>query len=165
MAITRPAEADQAGAEFAGVIAWLRRHQVVLAGLLLVAASVVWKAQFLYARYFYQDDFVDLDIARKSGFSWHYLSLVSDDHFFPGLRAITWVLARTSLYNWGLDSTVLLIFAAAASLAALRPGTHNAHLSVSGNVTHFQVVGLGQNHLCITGAEAGQLVAYGPPIP
>ena len=93
---------------------------MVLAGLLLVAASVGWKAQFLYRRYFYQDDFVDLDIARRSSFSWHYLGLVGDDHFFPGLRAITWVLARVSVYSWPLDSTVLLIFAAAASLAALR---------------------------------------------
>lgn len=121
MSLTQASEADEAGVEFAEVVTWLRKHQVSLVGLLLVAASVVWKAQFLYRRYFYQDDFVDLDIARRSGFSWHYLGLVGDDHFFPGLRAITWVLARTpSLYNWALDSTVLLIFAAAASLAALR---------------------------------------------
>lgn len=120
MAITQPATADQAGVELAEVVDWLKKHQVVLAGVLLVAASMVWKTQFLYRRYFYQDDFVDLDIARKSGFNWHYLSLVGDDHFFPGLRAVTWVLARASVYNWGLDATVLLIFAAGASLAALR---------------------------------------------
>jgi hypothetical protein len=102
------------------IVTWLRSHQVLVAGLLLIAAEIIWKAQLLHHLYFYQDDYVDLDIARKSAFSWHYLTLVSDGHFFIGLRAITWVLARISLYNWGLDSTILLALAAGAGVAALR---------------------------------------------
>ena len=117
----QPSTAD-AGPDFAAAVTWLKRHQVLVAGLLLVAASIAWKAQFLHRRYFYQDDFVDLDVARRSPFNWHYLSRLDPsrhDHFFPGFQAVTWVLAKISLYNWGLDSAVLLAFAAAASVAAL----------------------------------------------
>ncbi len=102
------------------VVTWIKTHQVWLGGVLLVAASIAWKTQFLYRRYFYQDDFFELNFARRSPFSWHYLGWVSDDHFFPGVRAITWVLARVSVYNWALDATVLMVFAACAGLAALR---------------------------------------------
>ncbi len=37
-----------------------------------------------------------------------------------GERAITWVLARISLYGWGLDGAVLVAFVVASGLAAFR---------------------------------------------
>jgi hypothetical protein len=106
--------------DFAGAATWVRRNYVLSAGLLLVLAEVIWKAQFLSHMYFSQDDFVNLDIAIKSPFDWKYLSLIGAGHLFPGVRALTWVLARISLYNWGLDAGVALALVAAASLAALR---------------------------------------------
>src|SRR5260370_30220545 len=110
-----PAEID-----FGAATIWLREHVVLTGGLLIIIAEIIWKGQFLSQMYFSQDDYVNLDIAIKSPFDWHYLSLIGAGHFYPGLRAITWVLARTSLYNWGLDAGVALALVALASLAALR---------------------------------------------
>jgi hypothetical protein len=106
--------------DFAAAATWFKRNYVLTAGVLLVLAEVIWKALFLSQMYFSQDDFVNLDIAVKSKFGWHYLSLIGAGHFFPGVRALAWVLARISLYDWGLDAGVALLFVAAASLAALR---------------------------------------------
>ncbi len=105
--------------DFAAAAKWFKRNYVLTAGVLLVVAEVIWKALFLSQMFFSQDDFVNLDIALKSKFDWHYLSLIGAGHFFPGVRALTWVLARISLYDWGLDAGVALLLVAAASLAAL----------------------------------------------
>jgi hypothetical protein len=89
-------------------------------------------------------------------------------------RVAVWFRSTTNVYDWMLHieyiwgssaGPVTLWYGGIRHQLALQPGTHNAYLSVSGNVTHFKVAGLGQNHLCITGAEAGQLVPYGSPIP
>jgi hypothetical protein len=106
--------------DFAAAATWLRRNYVLTAGLVLVVAEVIWKALFLSHMYFSQDDFVNLDIAIKSPLDWRYLSLIGAGHLFPGVRALTWVLARVSLYDWGLDAGVALLLVAAASLALLR---------------------------------------------
>src|SRR5215469_2695661 len=92
----------QADFDFAAVANRLRQNYVVLGGLVLIAAEVIWKGLFLTRMYFSQDDYVNLDIGVKSQLNWHYLSLIGAGHFYPGLRAITWMLARISLYNWGL---------------------------------------------------------------
>jgi hypothetical protein len=106
--------------DVSAVLAWLREHYVLVGGLLLILAEIIWKGLFLSRMYFSQDDYVNLDIALKSPFDWRYLSLIGAGHLYPGLRAVTWVLARISLYNWGLDSGLALVLVAASSLAALR---------------------------------------------
>ncbi len=118
----RPDDLDQYRSEFdfAGAAAWVKSNYVLVIGLLLVLAEVIWKAQFLSHMFFTQDDYVNLDIAITSPFSWHYLTLIGAGHFFPGVRAVAWVLARASLYDWGLDAGLVLLLAAAAGLAALR---------------------------------------------
>lgn len=115
-------ESDQYRTEFdfGAAATWLRQHGVVVGGLIIIIGEIIWKAQFLSRMYFSQDDYVNLDVAIKSPLNWHYLSLIGAGHFYPGLRAITWVLTRISLYNWGLDAGVALTFVALASLAALR---------------------------------------------
>lgn len=115
-------EQYQDGAEFdlGAAVTWLRQHAVLVGGLVIIVGEIIWKAQFLSRMYFSQDDYVNLDIAVKSPFNWHYLSLIGAGHFYPGLRAVTWVLARISLYDWGLDAGVALALVALASLAALR---------------------------------------------
>ena len=70
--------------------------------------------------YFYRQDFFDLDFAITSPFNWHYLTYVGTGHVMLGERALIWVLARISLYNWTLASAVTLVFLAAAGLAAFR---------------------------------------------
>jgi hypothetical protein len=121
-ALALRADQDQYGEEFdfGAAMTWLRRHSVLVGGLVIIIGEVIWKAQFLSRMYFSQDDYVNLDLAIKSPFNWHYLSLIGAGHFYPGLRAITWVLVRVSLYDWGLDSGVALALVALASLAALR---------------------------------------------
>src|SRR5215469_699451 len=105
--------------DFGGAVTWIREHSVLISGLAIIIAEVIWKATFLSRMFFSQDDYVNLDLAIKSPFNWHYLSLIGAGHFYPGLRAVTWVLARISLYNWGLDAGVALALVALASLAAL----------------------------------------------
>ena len=121
-ALALPDDQYQYGTEFdfGSAMTWLREHSVLVGGLVIIIGEVIWKAQFLSRMYFSQDDYVNLDLAIKSPFNWHYLSLIGAGHFYPGLRAITWALARVSLYNWGLDAGVALALVALASLAALR---------------------------------------------
>lgn len=99
---------------------WVRRHPVALAGLTLVAAQVGWTAILLAHSYFKQDDFVLLDGALRTGFGWGYLMSPDRGHLMPAGLAVIWVLARVSLYNWLLASAVIMVLAAAASLALLR---------------------------------------------
>jgi hypothetical protein len=114
-------QADDTGAivDWSQLQNWARRRQVVLGGLVLIAAQLAWKGFFLTHFFFRQDDFHYLDRALDSGFSWRYLSYVGSGHLQPGTFAITWVLARLSLYNWALATAVSLVLLAAASLAAL----------------------------------------------
>src|SRR5580692_583213 len=70
--------------DFSAIARWFRRRGVLLAGLLIIVAEVIWKGQFLSHMFFYQDDYVNLDIASKAPFDWHYLSLIGAGHLFPG---------------------------------------------------------------------------------
>jgi hypothetical protein len=53
-------------------------------------------------------------------FTWSYLTFVGAGHFFPGVYAIVWVVARIALYNWAFASAITVIMLAAAGLVALR---------------------------------------------
>ncbi len=98
---------------------WLdRRRPVLLVAVVMIVAQVAWRAQFLSQMYFYRQDFFDLDFAVTSPFNWHYLTYVGTGHVMLGERAIIWVLARISLYNWTLASAVSLLFLAGAGFAA-----------------------------------------------
>src|SRR5579859_514903 len=113
-------EQDQWEFDFTAAVTWMRNHRVLLCGLLLIIGEIIWKAEFLSHMFFSQDDYVNLDIAITSPFNWHYLTLIGAGHLYPGLRAVTWVLARISLYNWALDAGLALALVAASSLALLR---------------------------------------------
>src|SRR5262245_61413399 len=82
--------------------AWVRRRGVVLGGLALIVAQLIWKSIFLSHYYFWQDDFWWLTGARAHSFSWSYLTQSAGGHLTPGDWAIYWVVARISPYNWGL---------------------------------------------------------------
>jgi len=115
----RHAAGQDAWADLRPAFRWFqRRRPVRLIAIVLIAALVAWRAQFLSHMYFYRQDFFNLDFAIRSPFSWHYLTYVGTGHLMIGQRAIIWVLARISLYNWGLASAVSLAFVAATGLAA-----------------------------------------------
>jgi hypothetical protein len=101
-------------------VKWIRAHAVVLAGLALIAGQLGWTAALLAHSYFRQDDFAELDRALREGFGWKYLMSVNAGHLTPVGQAIDWLLARISLYNWGLAAAVIMIGVAVASLAMLR---------------------------------------------
>jgi hypothetical protein len=100
--------------------AWTRNRGVPLAGLLLIAAQLIWKSAFLSHYFFRQDDFHVFELALGHPFNWKYLSFVGAGHLIPGVYAIAWVLVRTSLYSWPLASAVTVVIVACADLAALR---------------------------------------------
>jgi hypothetical protein len=115
-----PAEETEAVLDLSRLTAALSRHGVTLACAVVILASLVWKAEFISHYYFRQDDFKIYDMARSSGLSWSFLTQGDSGHLFPGVFAITWVLARVAFYNWPAATAVNLIFIAAASLAAWR---------------------------------------------
>ena len=120
-ALTRLPEGHWTGAwgDLRPAVRWFqRRRPVLLAAILLIAADIAWRAEFLGRMYFYRQDFFNLDFAISSPFNWHYLTYVGTGHLMIGQRAIIWVLARISLYSWTLASGVSLAFLAAAGLAA-----------------------------------------------
>ena len=115
-----PAEETEAVLDLSRLTAALSRHGVTLACAVVILASLVWKAEFISQFYFRQDDFKIYDMARSSGLSWSYLTQGYSGHFFPGVFAVTWVLARAAFYNWPAATAVNLIFIAGASMAAWR---------------------------------------------
>jgi hypothetical protein len=112
-----------AGGQAAAGPAWIQRHLVAVGGVLLIAADLAWRAVLLGHLYFRQDDFENLNLAVRSGLSWHYLSYIGPGHFMMGQRFIAWVMTRGALYNWTLAVVVILalfVFAAVAGLRLLR---------------------------------------------
>src|SRR5690242_16825160 len=100
---------------------WVRRRRpVVLAALVLIAAQVVWLARFLRTMYFFRDDFVNMDLAIRSQFGWHYLTYIGSGHLMIAERAVIWLVERISFYNWTIAWLVTLILVAAADIAAFR---------------------------------------------
>lgn len=99
---------------------WTRGRGVVVAGVALIAVSLIWKAIFLSHYYFWQDDFHFTELALGHSFSWSYLTYVGAGHMFPGVYAIVWLWARAALYSWTAASAMSLITLAVAGLAALR---------------------------------------------
>ena len=111
---------DFDGVDVRALVARITEKRVLLGGLLLLAIAVAWRIDFLSHLYFRLDDFIDLDIAIQSPFNWKYVTYNGVGHLIIGVRALGWFLARTSLYNWPLDSAVDLIIVALSGLAALR---------------------------------------------
>ena len=99
---------------------WARNRGVVMFGLALIAAQLIWKSIFISNYFFWQDDFHFLELGLGHSFSWSYLTFVGAGHLFPGVYAIVWVVARIALYNWAFASAITVIMLAAAGLAALR---------------------------------------------
>ena len=100
--------------------AWARGRGVIVAGIALVALSLVWKGIFLGHYYLWQDDFNFTEVALRNPLSLHYLTTVQAGHMLPGVNLVFWLWARASLYNWTSASAITLIMLAAGGLAGLR---------------------------------------------
>ncbi len=116
-----PGRAEDEWADFRPLFSWVQqRRPVLVAGIALIVAQLGWRAVFLGHLYFHQDDFFNLDLARQSSLSWHYLTFIGVGHFMIGQRILAWLIVRSSVYSWGLASAVNLILVACTDLAALR---------------------------------------------
>jgi hypothetical protein len=108
--------------DWAGLVAWVRARDrgVVVVGLAMIAAELIWKSLFLGHFYFRQDDFHVIELALAHSLSWSYLTFVGAGHLIPGVYAIAWAVARFSLYDWGLASAISVVMLAVAGLMAFR---------------------------------------------
>lgn len=100
--------------------AWARNRGILIFGLTLIAAQLIWKSVFIGSYFFWQDDFHFTELALGHPLTWSYLTYVGAGHLFPGVYAIVWAVARIALYNWAFASAITVIMLAAAGLAALR---------------------------------------------
>ncbi|MEW9547221.1 hypothetical protein [Nonomuraea sp. NPDC050783] len=100
---------------------WLRGGDAVLAaGLVMLAAQLVWKFEIVRRTYFRQDDFMFLARSLESGFTWDYLMRVDFGHLMPGAFAIHWALGRLGGHDDALAHALTIGLQAAAGLALLR---------------------------------------------
>jgi hypothetical protein len=110
-----PAQAQSEAAD------WVRSNWLVLSALALIALQLLLKGAELEHAYFRQDDFAFLDQALDNRhLTASFLFGVYGGHLKPGAMLYIWLLARLSLYDWTLASTVSLALLAASSLALLR---------------------------------------------
>lgn len=101
-------------------IEWVRTNQITLVAIALIVAQLWLKGVVLGHAYFRQDDYQVFDRALASHLDWRYLMTVYNGHMTPGAMAVAWMLARLSLYDWVLTSSVTIVFLAASSVALLR---------------------------------------------
>lgn len=116
-----PGQGYDAWADLRPAVRWIEgKRPIILGGIILVLAQLVWRWQFLRHMYFRQEDFLALDLARRSALSWHYLTYVGAGHLMIGERLLAWLLVRASLYGWTLGSALNLAMLACADLAVFR---------------------------------------------
>ncbi|MFD2355463.1 hypothetical protein ACFSTC_48625 [Nonomuraea ferruginea] len=98
----------------------VRGDVVLAAGLLMVAAQLVWKFELVRRTYFRQDDFMFIARGLEQSLTWDYLMRVDYGHMAPGPFAIQWLMGRLGGYNDALAHGVTMCLLAAAGLALLR---------------------------------------------
>lgn len=100
----------------------LRRlaHPVVLAGAVLVVASLGLRVPVLRAAYFVEDDFLFVGDAYEHDLTPDFLFRVHKGHLMPGGLLLTWVESRIAAYDWTLVAGVTLALQAVTAVLALR---------------------------------------------
>ncbi|MGW4791282.1 hypothetical protein ACWEPC_02550 [Nonomuraea sp. NPDC004297] len=93
---------------------------VLAAGLVMVAAQLVWKFALVSRTYFRQDDFMFIARGLENPLSWDYLMRIDFGHLMPGAFAAHWAMGRLGVYNDVLAHAVTISLQAAAGLALLR---------------------------------------------
>jgi hypothetical protein len=116
----RALEAPQTSWELAASIRWLLANAVLVTGLLLIGAQLLWKAGLLGRSFFRLDDYIYLEHASSQGLTWNYLTWVDAGHLDIVGSAIVWVLVRISADDWTLASAATLVLLGCTSFALLR---------------------------------------------
>ncbi|HYK28001.1 MAG TPA: hypothetical protein VEV61_08550, partial [Streptosporangiaceae bacterium] len=111
------AEEDETLVGWPELVGWLKRHQVTLIAVVVIAMQLAWKAAFLQKFYFRQDDFHFTELGLQYGLGWKYLTYVGSGHLHPGVLLLVWILAKAAPYHWGAATAMTLILAAGAGLA------------------------------------------------
>ncbi|MGW4403076.1 hypothetical protein ACWEJ6_03560 [Nonomuraea sp. NPDC004702] len=99
---------------------WARRHGVLLAGLVLIAASVAGKAAVVQEAYFKEDDYEFVARAMEGGLSFDYLTRIHFGQFMPGGFLVAWLVSRLHPFDWGWAAGTVLALHALAALGVLR---------------------------------------------
>ena len=69
---------------------------VTVAAVLLVALQAVVRLVVTLPSYFWQDDFIHLEAARREGLSWEFLLRDYNDHLEIGINATYWLLSTVA---------------------------------------------------------------------
>jgi hypothetical protein len=109
-----------ASGEFGDQAAWLRRHGIVLTSVIMVGASLWWKAELLSHFYFRQSDYQILSRAATSRLTWGFLTTPTSLHLGPAALGYAWLLTKAAPYDWTLASVVTVVLLGCADLALLR---------------------------------------------
>lgn len=92
---------------------------MVGAAAAMIVAHLAFRAWVIYGAFFYSDDYVLLDEARRGSPDLDYLLTPYDAQFMPVGRLLAWVGARPEAISWPLLATMSLLLAAAAALSCL----------------------------------------------
>jgi hypothetical protein len=93
--------------------------QVLVAGALMIAASLGLRAWAVYPSWFFTDDFRLMLDAEAGPPTPGRLLEPFDNHLLPLARLTVWAVTQTGAVNWGLAATITLALALASSAACL----------------------------------------------
>lgn len=101
---------------------WMARlaNPVLLAGALLVAASLALRVPILRSAYFIEDDFLFVGDAYEHDLTFNFLFRIHKGHLMPGALGLTWVESRLAAYDWLLVASVTFVLQALVSVLVFR---------------------------------------------
>jgi hypothetical protein len=115
---TAPAPAR--GTVSVAVPAWIQRDPLRVVALVLIAASVVWRASITTRGYLAIDDFPLISQADAAGLSAGHLFEMYNNHLNPAARLVTWVTNRLTGFDYWPYATLMVIGQAVVSVAFYR---------------------------------------------
>ena len=95
------------------------RHPVVLVGLAMGAAQLLFRAWAVYPSWFFADDYVLLHDAQGTKITSSYLLWDFNSNLIPAVRLIASWVANSGELNWPLAATIVLALQAFANIAAV----------------------------------------------
>ena len=97
----------------------LRLSPVTTAAVAMIAVQLLVRLALVPQSFFWQDDYIHLDLARRSGLTWKFLIRDYNDHLEVIPNAIYWLLAQVTTSSWAPAAVVLLLLQLTASVLML----------------------------------------------
>ncbi|QIG42648.1 hypothetical protein G5V58_07530 [Nocardioides anomalus] len=97
-----------------------RPSRLVVAGLALVVAQLVFRAWALHGSWFYFDDLAFMSRAMNQPLDAHYLLESYGGHLMPGGFLVAYGLTEVAAFSWGWWAALLLLMQAVAGVGMLR---------------------------------------------